>query len=266
VSEPLALELVSIEVRYRRGPAVVRGVSLAVEAGESLALVGPNGSGKTTLLRAVSGAVPVASGTVRVEGRLQKELGRTELARRLAVVPQRAEFAFDYTAEEVVAMGRIPHLGVLGIEGRADRAAIEEALQRTGIGALRGRSVHELSGGEVQLTLIARALAQQARILLLDEPTSSLDLGHQHEVLEVLRAQSRTCGLTTVLVTHDLNLAAREAGRVVLFRAGVVVAEGRPAEVLTAERIREVYGAPVEVHATPGRPEVPLIVPVEGRS
>jgi iron complex transport system ATP-binding protein len=263
VSAP-ALELESVEVRYRRGPAVVRGVSLVVEAGEALALVGPNGSGKTTLLRAVSGAVPLARGRIRVEGRLQRELGRVELARRLAVVPQKAEFAFDYTAEEVVAMGRIPHLGVLGIEGHADRAAIEEALRRTGIEELRDRSVHALSGGELQLVLIARALAQQARILLLDEPTSSLDLGHQHEVLEVLRAQGRTCGLTTVLVTHDLNLASREAGRLVLFRAGAVVAEGRPAEVLTAERIHEVYGAPVAVHATPGRPEVPLIVPGEG--
>ncbi len=257
-----AMELQDVRFAYRSGQPILDGVSFGIAKGEVTALVGPNGSGKTTLLRAISGSVKLDSGAILIDGCHLGRQGRRALAKKVAVVPQQAEFAFDYTVEEAVSMGRIPHLGALGIESAADRDAVAKALAQSGLEHLRHRSVHRLSGGELQLVLIARALAQASPVMLLDEPTSSLDLGHEQAVLRLLSKLNDEQGLTILLVTHDLNLAARESRRVLLFNRGRLAGDGPPAQVLTADAIRQAYGADVEVLSHPHAPEYPLILPV----
>jgi iron complex transport system ATP-binding protein len=232
------------------GRAVLEDVSLALAPGEVVALVGPNGSGKTTLLRVASGVVAPASGRVRLSGRELPQLSRRELARALAVVPQDASIPFPFSVAEVVLMGRSPHLAPLAFESRADVERAREAMARVGIEQLADRSVLELSGGERQLVLVARAFAQDPRVLLLDEPTAHLDLRHRLEVLARVR-EFAAAGRGALVVSHDLGLAARTSERLALLRAGRIFAAGRPEEVLTPPALREVFGVEAEVLRTP---------------
>ncbi len=249
------------------GREVLHDLSLSVARGELVGVLGPNGSGKSTLLRAVTGVLPLTSGEVELFGRSLGRLRRREIARRVGVVPQGGQTAFEFTVREIVAMGRTPHVGRLHGETTHDRAAIEAALARTDCGELADRLVSELSGGEAQRVIIARALAQEPELLLLDEPTAFLDLSHQIEVFELLRRLNRAEGLTVVCISHDLNLAALYCDRLVLLRDGRVADEGHPNDVVNAGRIKEVYGASVLVdRETPsGRPRVTLLrSPAEG--
>lgn len=236
------------------------GVDVVVPAGSLYAVLGPNGSGKSTLLRVLLGALRPATGEVRHAGRPLAAWPRRELATRIGVVPQDEELTFPLSVRELVALGRYPHLGVLGRESAADRRAVEEALERCDVADLAERAVASLSGGERQRARIARALAQQPGTLVLDEPTMALDIRHEMQILE-LAATLAAAGVTVVLVTHALNLAARYASRLLLLGGGGggdgaprgrVAAEGPPEAVLTRERIEAVYGWPVAIARHPG--------------
>ena len=245
------------------GTPVLRGVSLDVPAGEVVGLVGPNGSGKTTLVRAVTRVMPLRSGEARLLGDDCRALTRAELARRVAVVPQNPALPEGFTVLEIVLMGRTPHLRLLQSEGPPDLAAARRALTQTGATALASRFAHQLSGGERQQVVIARALAQEAPVLLLDEPTSHLDVGHQTAVMELVRRLCRERRLAVLATIHDLTLAALYCDRLVLLDRGTVVAEGPPDSVLRPEIIARTYGAEVAVlrHPVSG---LPVVVPMGG--
>jgi iron complex transport system ATP-binding protein len=238
------IELRDVSVRLGTTDAL-RNLSLAVEAGEWVALIGPNGAGKTTALRALCGLVTY-SGDVLIDDVDIKTLGRRRLARRAAFVPQLPETPPELTVAEYVLLGRTPYLGYFGSEGREDRLAAERSLERLELRELAGRLLGSLSGGELQRAVLARALAQEAPILLLDEPTSALDLGRQQQALELVHAL-RDGGLTIVTTMHDLTLAGQYADRLVLLDRGEVVAEGAPAEVLSTLNVASYYGANVRV-------------------
>jgi len=233
---------------------VLREVSLAVSSGELLALVGPNGSGKSTLVRVLSRVLRPQSGEVTLDGQPLYRLEGRAVARRLAVVGQEPAPGFGFTVLELVLMGRSPHLGRFGLERRRDLEIAAQALERVGAGDLAGRSVAATSGGERQRVMIARALAQEPELLILDEPTAHLDLNHQLEIMGLL-CRLRDEGLGVLAVLHDLNLAASYCDRVALMHQGRVLAEGKPGEVITAEHVRRTYGMEVLVRESPaGRP------------
>lgn len=235
----LAADGVTVEARTR---AILRDVSLAVEAGERIALVGPNGAGKSTLLRVLSGTLRPTAGRVLLGGVALASLDRAEVARRLAVVPQQTALPFAMRVEEVVALGRLPHEAPLRGTRPADRAAVAAAIERVGVGHLLGRDARELSLGERQLVLLALAVAQDAPVLLLDEPTVHLDLRHQVEAMELLRDLNERDGTALVAVLHDLGLAAHFFPRLVVIEHGRIVADGPPERVLTDQLIRDVFG------------------------
>lgn len=256
--------------RYPGGarPAVA-DVGLEVDRGEVVAVLGPNGSGKSTLLRLLVGARRPDAGRVELLGRPVEAWDARARARRVAVLPQHEEPAFPITVGELVAMGRYPHLGAWRRPGPADRAAVASALERFRVGALAGREFSTLSGGERQRARIARAIAQEPVALVLDEPTAALDLAHEMEIWNLLREEAAR-GRAVFLTTHDLDLAARYADRLVLLDRGRLAAAGRPADVLTARTVRDVYGWPVKIatHDEPGPGRgAPRVVPLaaEGR-
>ena len=239
----IGLDGVTVELG---GRTVVHDVSASVDRGEWVALIGPNGAGKTTLLRAIAGLLR-HDGRVSLLGRDAAALDRRERARLLAVVPQTPETPPWLTVAEYVLMGRTPHLGPLAREGAADRDAAWHALERLELEELAERPLGTLSGGERQRAVVARALAQEASIVLLDEPTAALDIGHQQQALELLDALRDRQGLTLVAAMHDLTLAAQYADRVLLLSRGRIVADGTPGEVLTEDALSEHYGATVRV-------------------
>jgi cobalamin transport system ATP-binding protein len=238
------IELRDLAVRFDRTDAV-RGVSLEVGADEWVMLIGPNGAGKTSILRALCGLLPF-EGEARLDGRDVRSLGRRELSRRIAFVPQNPVTPSELTVAEYVLLGRTPHLGYLGVEGRRDRQAVARALERLDLLPFAERGLGSLSGGELQRAVLARALAQEAFALLLDEPTTSLDLGRQQQVLELVDSL-RGDGLTVLSTMHDLTLAGQYADRLVLLDRGAVVAEGTPGDVLSAATLSLHYGANVRV-------------------
>jgi len=251
------LEARDVTVRYPdTARAAVEGVSLQVEPGHLVAVVGPNGSGKTTLLRALQGAVPLAGGVALLEGRPIASWPARERARWLGVVAQREEYPFVWRADEIVMFGRYPWLGTLAPPGRRDREVVATAMDRCDVAGFASRRIDTLSGGEWQRVRVARALAQEPRLLILDEPTTALDLGHEMELFELIATLVRD-GLGAVVVTHHLNLAARFADRMLLLDTGREAARGAPREVLEADRIGRVFGWPVAITETPeGAPQV----------
>jgi len=253
-----ALEASRLTVRYPNATTpALDSVSMVVPSGAFYAVLGPNGSGKSTLLRALLGMVPHATGQAHVFGRPVSDWDRRALAREAGVVTQSESLAFPITVRELVAMGRYPYLGALQSETPTDREAISKAMRMCDIESLAQRFLSTLSGGEVQRTRVARALAQEPNVLLLDEPTASLDVRHEMEILELLRA-SADRGMTVFLITHHLDLAARFADRLLLLDRGRVAAEGEPREVLREETLRRVYEWPISVSDDPatGLPRV----------
>jgi iron complex transport system ATP-binding protein len=241
----LALEATGIAVELGRRE-IVRDISLTVPAGSWTCVIGPNGAGKTTLIHAIAGVVP-RRGEVRLWGRAFAELGRRERARRVALVPQLPTIPDGITVGQYVLLGRTPHLGILAAEGRRDREAVADALERLDLVWARERRVDTLSGGELRRVLLARALAQAAPLLLLDEPTTGLDLGQQLKALELVDELRRAHGLTVLSTMHDLTLAGRFADRFALLSNGRLVAEGNRAEVLSTHVIAEHFGATVRI-------------------
>jgi iron complex transport system ATP-binding protein len=239
----LAVSDVSVELG---GAPVVDRVSLAVEPGEWIALLGPNGAGKTSLLRAAAGLVRF-SGEIMVAGERVERRSARRIARHLALVPQNPITPGEMTVAEYVLLGRTPHISYLGAEGPADRRAAASAVRRLDLDALAHRLLSTLSGGERQRVVLARALAQEASVLLLDEPTSALDVGHQQHVLELVDALRREHGLAVLSAMHELTLAGQYADQLVLLASGRIAATGSPREVLTEEALSTLYEARVRV-------------------
>ncbi len=265
---PPAFETRDLRFRYvGAARRAVDGVTLEVPSGTLYGIIGPNGSGKSTLLKLMLGALEPGTGSVRYAGTPLKEWSRRALARRVGVVHQGEELAFPISVRQLVAMGRYPHLGALGRPGPNDRAAISEALARCDVAELADRPISRLSGGERQRALIARALAQRPETLVLDEPTISLDIRHEMTIFELLAQLAARDGVTVMLVTHNLNLAARYADHLLLLDRGGAVAEGRPREVLTRDVIERVYRWSVVISPHPGRgPDAgsPQVTPLAG--
>jgi len=253
----MLLQVTGIHAGYYPDTPVLQEVDLRLSAGGFLGLIGPNGSGKSTLLRVLAGVLAPWSGSVLLDGADVGQVSRRQLARTVAVVPQDSVSPFAFTAGEIVAMGRHPYLPRFGGLDARDRCAVSQAMERTDTAHLAARSIVELSGGERQRIVIARALAQQPRLLLLDEPTTHLDINHQVEVLDLLYDLNRSDGLAIVCVTHDLNAAAEYTDQVVLMApGGRVHAFGTPAEVITADHVEAVYGIRVAINDADGRPRI----------
>ena len=249
------LEASEVSFAYRgQARPVLDAVSLTVKPRVIVGLLGPNGSGKTTLLRMLSGTLRPDSGRVVLDSAPLSAFSRRDMARRIAVVPQETHSAFDFTALDIVLMGRYPHLGAFELEGASDLAIARDALAATGTSTLESRRFATLSGGEKQRVVVASALAQASDVLLLDEPTASLDLGFQFEIAALLTRLNRDRGVTMVVSTHDLNLAATLCTELILLKNGRVLAQGPTAAVLTSANVRTLYGidADVSIHPRAG--------------
>ncbi|WFN34047.1 ABC transporter ATP-binding protein [Methanogenium sp. S4BF] len=238
------------------GKDIIGEITFAAGKGAFIGIIGPNGSGKTTLLKAISRVLNVSGGVVTLEGRAITDFGQKELARTVGVVPQETAMNFSYTVADIVMMGRFPHKERFAKENADDYRIVREAMEVTNVAHLADRPVTDISGGERQRVIIARALAQQPRVILLDEATAHLDINHQVEILSIVRDLGE--GVTKIGVFHDLNLAAEFCDRIVLMAGGRIRAMGTPAEVLTMERLRDEYGITAMVQTNPvtGRPLV----------
>jgi iron complex transport system ATP-binding protein len=246
------------------GELAVEKVSLRVEPGELVGLLGPNGSGKSTLVRILSGILPRYKGSARVDEVEVRHIRRRELASKLAVVPQETSFGFPFTVLETVLMGRHPHLAGLAFEAQRDLELARAALERCGVAHLEDRTIQDLSSGERQRVVFARALVQEPRALLLDEPASFLDIRHQTELYDLVRELAATDGAAVLTVLHDLNLAAEYCDRIYLLRGGRVAASGPTEEVFTYANLTKVYETEVYVDTNDLTGQL-LVVPLPGR-
>ncbi|HET9295162.1 MAG TPA: ABC transporter ATP-binding protein [Gemmatimonadales bacterium] len=257
----MMLQGTNLSARYPGAPRLaLDAVTCGLEAGRLLAVVGPNGSGKSTLVRALLGLVPLESGTVSLDGRPLGEWSRQDIAAAIGAVSQREETLFSLRVREAVMLGRYPRLGPLAPESAADHDAVRRALERCDAWDLRDRRTDTLSGGEWQRVRVARALAQEPRALLLDEPTAALDIRHEMELFELVH-DLVSGGLAGLIVTHELNLSARYADRMILLDGGRVVGAGEPAAVLTDRVLAPVFRWPLAV--TPWRDGSPQVVPLK---
>lgn len=254
-----AIAVRDLTVSYN-GKPVLDGVDLVVADGEFVSVIGPNGSGKTTLLKAIAGTVPVLSGVAKVSGEPTAGLSRREAARRIAVVPQDPVIPPGMTCFEYVLLGRTAYIGYLGSESAADRDRAAESLDRLGATEFAHRAIDRLSGGERQRVVLARALAQDAAVLLLDEPTTALDIGHQQTVLELVDGLRKERGIAVLAAFHDLTLAAQYTDRMVLLVDGEVMVDGSPSTVLIPEALALFSGATATVVRGPGGE--PIVVPL----
>jgi len=255
---PHVLEARGVAFAYRPGRPVLNGVDLRAAAGRLTCVLGPNGSGKTTLLRCLLGQLRPQAGTIVLDGR---EIGRYSpraLARLLAYVPQVPRSTFAFTVRELVLLGRFAHMGALGVAAQQDLAVARLAMQMTGTLEFASRTLEELSGGEAQCVMIARALAQQPTVMLLDEPTSHLDLKNQAAIYRMMQRLAHEWEMAVVCVSHDVNLAARCADELVLMRGGRVLAAGRPEDVVRREALGQAYDVDIDLIEVPGD-RVPMV-------
>jgi iron complex transport system ATP-binding protein len=253
-----AIKTVRLTFAYKDKP-VLDAISLSIEKGEMVGIIGPNGSGKTTLLKIFS-AVLKGRGEVKLNGKNIQTYGKRELSRLFAMVPQESQILFPYTVAEIVLMGRASYHSPLALEGEKDLEVARASMELTDCLSFADRYLHELSGGEKQRVIIARALAQEPQILLLDEPSAFLDLKHQVQIFELMRRLNRERGLTIVAALHDLNLAALFFPRLVMLREGKIYRDGIPKDVLTEETIAEIYGIKVRVERDPSNQSPQIFV------
>lgn len=245
------------DLSFSYGPKkILKGLSFDVRPGEILGILGPNASGKTTLIKNLAGLLKPQRGTVRLGADDLNALPRKELARRIAFVPQEEEMFLSFSVEQVVLMGRAPYMGAWGFEADADRKKAAEAMADADVLSLRERRFHDLSGGERQRVVLARALAQEAPLLLLDEPTSHLDVRYQIQILELCARLNRERGMTIALSIHDMNLASLYGHRLLILKEGMLFAIDEPKRVITQETIRSVFGARASIgyHPDTGLP------------
>jgi iron complex transport system ATP-binding protein len=252
------LQAQGLEFAYQPDRPILRGVDFAAQPGVFTALLGPNGSGKTTLLRCLLGELAAAGGSVLLEGQPLSNYPLRERAKVLAYVPQFPESAFAFTARQIVMMGRLSHMGPLGIPAKVDEKVVELAMEMTDATEFADRTLSELSGGEAQRVMIARALAQQPAVLLLDEPTSHLDIRHQLGIYRMMERLADEWGIAVVCVSHDVNLASRFADRLVVMKAGQILAGGTPSEVLRRDVLEPAYDVTIDLIDIPGQ-DVPMV-------
>ncbi len=259
------ISLVRAGFRYGER-TVLHDITLQTRPGEFLTLIGPNGSGKSTLLKGICGLLRPFEGSISLDGRLLGSYSRTYIARNIAFMPQSASLPELFTAMEIVLMGRTPHLGLLRYEGSSDILAAANAMEATETARLAGRRINQLSGGERQRVLIARSLAQEAGILLLDEPTASLDINFQAGILDFLKKLCRDKGLTIVAALHDINLASQFGDRIIVLKDAAVYQEGGPDDVINSRTLQEAFGIGVTVFAHPvnGLPTAMITSVAEG--
>jgi iron complex transport system ATP-binding protein len=246
----VSLQVQRVSFSYFDG-LVLHNISLSIKAGEMVGLLGPNGSGKTTLIKLTSGVLKPGQGEIKLDGARLSQLSRKSIARSIAVVPQQFNIPFAFTTTEVVMLGRTPFFRAFAEAGEIDKQFVSNALALVNISDLKERRFDELSGGERQKVILAMALAQQPKLLLLDEPTMHLDITHQVEILELVRRLNVERELTVIAAMHDLNLASLYFDRLILLKEGRVSADGTPAQVLTEDGIREVFSASVKVESHP---------------
>jgi len=253
----------TIKVAYD-GIVALDGLSLSMAGGEFVGLIGPNGCGKSTLVRVISGIMRPDQGSVELYNRPLAEMTRNEIARTVAIVPQESHFFLDFSCLDVVLMGRNPYLRGFQSESEEDYQVALDAMKVTDTTHLKDRGINEISGGEKQRVVIARALAQKPKALLLDEPTAHLDIDHEIEIFDLLK-RLNVEGLTILVVSHDVNVAAEYCGRILLMVKGKIAAEGRPEDVITPQILRSVYGSRIVVERNPrtGAPHV-LLAPERG--
>ena len=244
---------------YRRREPVLCGVSLSAASGRLTCLLGPNGSGKTTLLRCLLGRLRPSAGAIALDGRGVREYSPRQLARVMAYVPQFPTSAFAFTVRQIVLMGRFAHTGSLALASKEDLAVADLAMEMTETRSFADRELTELSGGEAQRVMIARALAQQPAVVLLDEPTSHLDIRNQLMIYRMMARLSHDWPMAVICVSHDVNLAARFSDELVLMRHGRVLADGPPREVVRRDVLREAYDVEIDLIASPGC-DVPLVL------
>ena len=252
------LEARDVEFAYRAETPVLRKVSLTAAAGKLVCVLGPNGSGKTTLLRCLLGRLRPQGGSILLDGRAISSYNPRGLAQLLAYVPQVPNSAFTFTVRELVLMGRFAHTSALGLSGEHDRAVARQAMIMTDTLAFADRSLEELSGGEAQRVMIARALAQQPQVALLDEPTSHLDVRNQLTIYRMMARLAHDWGMAVVCVSHDVNVAARFADELVLMRDGQVLAAGTSEQVVQVETLQQTYDVAIDLIPVPGS-NIPLI-------
>jgi len=256
----MELKIRSLDFGYFK-ENILKEVSFTAKSGEVMGIVGPNGSGKTTLLKCIRKALVPRKGKIMIDGEDIMGWERSEIAKYFAVVPQNTNISFPFTVLEIVMMGRIPHLKRMQSESEKDIEVVKRAMRMTAIDRLYYRYVNNLSGGVVQRVVIARALAQEPKILLLDEPTSNLDINHQFETMKLIRDLARKEGMIVVIISHDLNLSMRYCDNLILLKEGKVFSSGSPESVLTKENIRNVYGveAMIEYNAIIDSNQITLI-------
>lgn len=252
-----------ISAGYGQEP-VVRQLSFSVESGECFIIIGPNGSGKTTLMKIVAGLHRADSGSISIDGRMVGSYKRSELARKMAFVPQQVPMDFPFMVKDVVLFGRSPHLGTFGLESEKDRSIAGRAMEFTGVKHLADRRIDQLSGGERQRVFIARAICQEPQIMLLDEPTAALDISHQLRVMDLMEKMKLEKHITVIMVSHDVNLAAMYADTLLLINRGSIVDSGPPGSVLTYKTLEEAYECPLLVDESP-LGSMPRVTPVPGR-
>ena len=253
-----AFEARDVSFAYPQGQDVLRGVSFTATAGKLLGILGPNGSGKTTLLRCMLRQLKIGGGKLLLDGKDIRRYSVRQLARLLAYVPQIPMSAFAFNVQELVLMGRFAHSGALGLAGEEDLAVARLAMQMTATLPFASRTLEELSGGEAQCVMIARALAQQPSVMLLDEPTSHLDLKNQLMIHKMMQRLAHDWGMAVICVSHEINQAAHFADELLLMRQGQVIAHGPPREVIRRETLQQVYDVQIELIQAPGD-DVPLV-------
>lgn len=257
---PFLIELKDLWFKYRDG-WVLQDIDFKVSQGDFLGIIGPNGSGKSTLLKLIDYILLPQKGEVFLDGKSLKEMRRKEIAREIALLPQETIFYFDFKALEIVLQGRAPHLGSLRLEGRRDIEIAIDSMKKTDTLDLAYRSITTLSGGQKQGVLLARALAQEPRLLLLDEPTANLDIKHKMQIMNLLQQLNRKDGLTVVMASHDINLSAEYCSKLILLKEGEIYAKGSPQEVISPENIFAVFEYEAYVDRSPisGQPRINLI-------
>ncbi len=245
-----AIDIKNLSHSYGDLP-ILKNLSLSIQKGAFFIIIGPNGSGKTTLIRIISGVEKYRKGRLKILGNPLRQYTRKTLAKTLAVVPQMHQSDFPFTVAEIVIMGRTPHLGILGLARKKDLESAAQAMAFTGVDKLADRKIDQLSGGERQRVFIARAICQEPKIMLLDEPTASLDLAHQVRVMDLMKKLKNEMGITVIMVSHDINLASMYGDRLLLLKEGRIIRMGVPEDVITRKTLEEVYGCSLLVDQSP---------------
>ena len=258
-----AISIKNLSYSYSK-KSILNDISFDINKGEIFIVIGPNGSGKTTLMKAISGLIKIKRNTVCIFDKLYEQYSRRSLAKTIAFVPQQIPSDFPFTVEELVMLGRSPHLGILGLDQKEDLEIARESMEFTGILPLAQRRIPQLSGGERQRVFISRAICQQPSIIILDEPTAALDLAHQIKIMDLMEKLKNKKEMTIIMVSHDINLASEYANSMLILANGKIISIGNPNKILNFKILEKVYGCNILIDKSP-LSNVPRIIPVPGK-